>query len=70
MAEKKHLSELTHVELLAVALEYEHALQHVADRHDTWVYCFDCQRLAQSALDRVNGEDFLEWAVDMTTRSV
>lgn len=49
-------------ELVAVVLEYEHALLHVADDHDT--ACADCRSLAQGALDGHNAPDFLDIARD------
>jgi hypothetical protein len=43
------------VGLLATIVEYEHALEHVADSHMP-ATCPDCQSLAQSALNGVNRE--------------
>lgn len=54
------------IKLLAKILEYEHALEHVADRktHIDYgmTFCEDCIKLAQSALDGVNRADFEEIA--------
>lgn len=55
------------VELLAKVLEYEHALEHVAEEsgyHAPGV-CFGCQKLARSALDRKGRVDFLEQAYEL-----
>jgi hypothetical protein len=48
-------------ELVAVILEYEHALSHVAEDHDG--ACSSCQRLAESALNGDGEPDFLDQAV-------
>lgn len=50
------------VDLEAKLLEYEHALEHVAEDHNG--ACPDCQALAQSALDRVNRQGFIEVVED------
>lgn len=54
------------VELLAKVYEYEHALEHVADKrtHEelSQVFCEDCAQLAQSAFDGVNREMCREMA--------
>ena len=56
------------IELQAKILEYEHALEHIADKQTHIdmgvVYCEDCVKLAQSALDRDNAEDFRDIARD------
>lgn len=54
-------------ELVAVVLEYEHALLHVIEDHDT--ACADCARLARGALDGHNAEDFLDIAGDELSRA-
>lgn len=50
------------IELVAVILEYEHALEHIIEDHE--MACTDCQRLAQGALDGHNADDFLAIARD------
>lgn len=53
----------TILELRAQVLEYEHALEHVAD----CTTCDDCKRLVQSALDGLGREDFkecVEWRIN------
>jgi hypothetical protein len=50
-------------DLHAAMLEYEHALEHVAEHHDGPA-CPDCQVLAQSALDGLNRADFTQIARD------
>lgn len=56
------------VELLAKIAEYEHALEHAADitTHQKYeqIYCEDCARLAQSAIDGVNRDDFRSMILD------
>lgn len=51
------------VGLLAANMEYEHALEHTADieTHKKYeqIYCEECARLAQSAIDGVNRPDFI-----------
>lgn len=48
------------VELKAKVLEYEHALEHIADKashqEHSQVFCTECVKLAQGALDGVNRE--------------
>lgn len=53
------------IDLYAKVLEYEHALEHIADHPvDTpnVAYCEECTNLAKSALARENKDDFLEIA--------
>lgn len=54
------------IQLLAANLEYEHALQHVAEvseYHEPGA-CLKCQEMCRSALDGVNRADFTEMATE------
>lgn len=57
-----------YLELLGKFLEYEHAIDHVADipthTKSDLPFCKDCANVAQSAIDGVNRQDFLEIADD------
>lgn len=52
------------IDLRAKVLEYEHALEHIADTQShvdyNQPYCTDCANLAQGALERTNRDMCVE----------
>lgn len=63
MATNKDYAAFDREHLLAMVLEYEHALEHAVEDHTTLgPVCTDCQALCQSALDGRNATDFLDIA--------
>lgn len=64
----------TFVELKAKFMEYEHAIDHVAEHgnpdfaefYGGQPHCEGCRQVAQSAIDGVNRDDFREIATEYT----